>query len=131
MNARWTVLALLLAGCASEQRCLRRFARVERQLTVKDTVVWVPETRVDTLWRTQGQDTLVVHKDRVEVRVERRWDTLRIAARCLPETLHIPRVREVIRTLESAPRAKRPNGHWLVWIAGLGAAVALGIWLRR
>lgn len=127
---KWLLLAvlLILGGCTSQRRCLRRYPPWERTVTVRDTVVVTPPARRDTVWRAQPQDTLVLEKERVRVRIERRWDTLRIEAACAPETLRIPQVREVIR-LVPAPQPRPGLPGW-VWAAVVGLGLLLWRLLR-
>lgn len=122
-----TSLLLLLAiltlptSCITAERCARRYPApvLERTIERRDTVLLSRPAQLDTqfVWRT---DTLRLSHERLTVRIERRRDTLRVQADCLPDTLRIPLVREVIHL---APRAPEPSLTWL-WLA-LGASAAL------
>lgn len=124
---RWAMLLLLLAGCMSQERCLRQFPIAEREVTVRDTVIFTPPARLDTVWNSLPQDTLIVEKERVTVRIERRRDTLRVAADCRPDTVRVPRIREIIRYV---PVAAKP--HWRLpgWAWAVVSAVGVGLLAR-
>jgi hypothetical protein len=111
----------LPTSCITADRCARRYPApvLDRTIERRDTVLLSRPAQLDTqlVWRT---DTLRLTSERLTVRIERRRDTLRVQAHCLPDTLRIPLVREVIRL---APRAAERSLTWL-WLA-LGAAGAL------
>lgn len=123
MTRAATLLAvLLLAGCATERRCQRLYPPAAyTTVTVRDTVVVTPAVRADTHWVAQPTDTLVLERERLRVEVVRHRDTLRLAAECRPDTLYIPRVREVVRYSPSpTPQTGLPG-----WVWALGAALVV------
>ena len=121
---------LTLAACATPERCARRYPPqlVARERTVTDTVIVTRGARLDTAlsWR---RDTLLIERPRLQLRLVRQRDTLRLSAHCAPDTVRIPVVREVVREVlrvaPAPPLWRRPEWGWL-----LAAGLAL-LLLRR
>lgn len=124
-----TITALLTA-CSPEWHL--------RQAVAKDPALFTPSAatvRVDTiiepLFLTEEvvvteRDTVTVFQDRIRVRVERSFDTLRMGVECPGDTIVID------RAVECPPQAVvKPRGtwwkwrYWLVLGAGVGAYFAI------
>ncbi len=111
---------LALLGCATPERCARRYPPpvLSRERTVTDTVVVTAPARLDTVvqWR---HDTLTLERPRVQVRLVRLRDTLHLTATCAPDTVRVPLVRELIRLAPPPP----PRFPWWALVAGAAAAL--------
>lgn len=85
-------LILLLTGCSAEWH-LRKAIQKDPSLkktslvTVHDTIVVPPILVRDTVV-TKERDTVVLHKDRLSVRVVRINDTLMIEGECATDTIY-------------------------------------------
>lgn len=113
---------LALSGCAAPRY-------LERTTVVRDTVVISAPARLDTITRlVKSVDTVRIDTGRVRVFVRRAYDTLQVAARCEPDTIHLPGALRTERVEVAQPCPDPPNpwpGRLLAFCFGLCAG-ALG-----
>ena len=133
---KYLLLCFLLISCGPASK-LRRAEKLIKKAELQgatwyvDTVfkevpVILKEIRVDTLISVRAGDTVVLQKDRLQVKYVRlRGDTVFVDAACLPDTVKI----EVPVTVTKVIDAKC-NPWWWYLVAGLiGSAIMLFIFL--
>lgn len=118
--------SLALGSCSAEwhlKQAIRKGARVEQSKW--DTLVITKER---TLWDTltlNDVDTVVVQKDNIKLRIVRNFDTIRVKAICLPDTVMVTKY--INRTIK-APEKK---AIWEKYIMLFAVAMLLVVLLRR
>jgi hypothetical protein len=113
---------LALSGCAGSRY-------VERVEHVKDTVFVSSPARVDTFTATlRSVDTVRIDTGRIRLFVERRTDTLRIAADCLPDSTPVRIVTKVENRGQVLWR-DRDVTSWRKLLAWFVVGVAVGVLL--
>ena len=91
-----TILLLLLSSCSPQQR-LTRLIALHPELKVPDTIVIrdsliVPQVRVDTMLDFKTiLDTVIIQKDRLQIKLSRIHDTLFVSGKCKGDTVYITR----------------------------------------
>lgn len=119
--------SLALGSCSAEwhlNQAIRKGARVEQSKW--DTLVITKER---TLWDTltlNDVDTVVVQKDNIRLRIVRNFDTIRVKAICLPDTVMVTKY--INRTIK-APVAK--GAIWEKYIMLFAVVMLLVVLLRR
>ena len=125
-------LCLLLSGCSCTERLQRLMVYCPECFetkAIKDTVI-VPEFRFDTAFFFTGvTDTFTIEKERVQVQILRRTDTMivriNIPADTVVKTVYVDRVKPVIvREKTTGEKIKgffQDLGLWL--IAGIMAVL--------
>jgi hypothetical protein len=87
---RAIVLLLLLAGCSAEwhlTQAVRKGGEVWRYKY--DTVIVTKERKLTDTLILREIDSITVTNDKVRVKLVRRWDTIRVSATCIPDTIRI------------------------------------------
>ena len=135
----FTVICLLLGGCSCTERLQRLMVYCPECFetkAIKDTVI-VPEFRFDTTFFFTGvTDTFTIEKERVQVQILRRTDTmivrLKIPADTVVKTVYVDRVKPVIvREKTTGEKIKdffQNVGLWLLTI--IVAVLAVPIVIR-
>ena len=121
-------------GPASKIRRAERLIAKAEELGAKwhvDSVqvnvpVIVPETRVDSVFVQKPGDTVIITKDRLQVKIMR-WqaDTIRVQAECAADTIYTTVTKTVTKTLEAKGGLK-----WWWLIVAAAAGMILGAVLR-
>jgi hypothetical protein len=120
------IASLALGSCSAEwhlTQAIRKGARVEQSRW--DTLVITKER---TLWDTltlNDVDTVVVQKDNIRLRIVRNFDTIRVKAICLPDTVMVTKY--INRTIK-APEKK---AIWEKYIMLFAVGMLLVVLLRR
>jgi len=124
-------LLLLLAGCATPERCARRYPPTVQEVQVHDTLRLAGRERVDTLLNLlHTRDTSYLTSERVEVRWQRVADTLwRLRVQCPPDTLR-SRSRTVQRVQTVAAPGAKGVGTGLL-ILYVCAALVAGLFVGK
>lgn len=118
--------SLALGSCSAEwhlNQAIRKGARFEQQKW--DTLV---VTKERTLWDTltlNDVDTVVVQKDNIKLRIVRNFDTIRVKAVCLPDTVQVTKY--INRTI----KAPAKGAIWEKYIMLFAVAMLLVVLLRR
>lgn len=87
---RAIVLLLLLAGCSAEwhlTQAVKKGGEVWRYRY--DTVIVTKERKLTDTLVLRQVDSITVTNDKVRVKLVRRWDTIRVSATCIPDTIRI------------------------------------------
>jgi len=90
------LLLLLLSSCSPQHR-LTRLIALHPELKVPDTIVIrdsliVPQVRVDTMLDIKTiLDTVIIQKDRLQIKLSRIHDTLFVSGKCKGDTVYITR----------------------------------------
>ena len=122
------ILVLVLTSCSPQtrlNRLLNRHPELMKPLTVtiKDTI-YIDSIKVDTMVITKPNDTILLEKERLRVRVIRSLDTLRIEGECKSDTIYYEKEVTV-----NFPEKKENN--WLYWLLFLIVFVVLFVgWSR-
>ena len=87
------IIILFLYGCTTRKRCLEKFGQ-EVVIEKKDTTIYVPQVKVDSVFRFSEitklqKDTIYLHKDRLNVKLIKQFDTLRLEGECKADTITI------------------------------------------
>lgn len=120
------IASLALGSCSAEwhlNQAIRKGARVEQSKW--DTLVITKER---TLWDTltlNDVDTVVVQKDNIKLRIVRNFDTIRVKAICMPDTIQVTKY--INRTIK-APQQK---GHWEKYIMLFAVGILLIVLMKR
>jgi hypothetical protein len=83
-------LLLLLAGCSAEwhlTQAVRKGGEVWRYKY--DTIIVTKERKLTDTLILREIDSITVTNDKVRVKLVRRWDTIRVSATCIPDTIRI------------------------------------------
>lgn len=87
---RAIVLLLLLAGCSAEwhlTQAVRKGGEVWRYKY--DTIIVTKERKLTDTLILREIDSITVTNDKVRVKLVRRFDTIRVSATCIPDTIRI------------------------------------------
>lgn len=99
------ILLWLIAGCSPEkllQMAEKKGAKVTTDTVFQDVRVFVPQVRHDTTFRSLPGDTVVLTKDRLQVKYVRLpGDSVFIEGTCLPDTVRISVPVTVTRTISA------------------------------
>jgi len=89
-------LLLLLSSCSPQYR-LKRLIALHPELKIPDTLfirdsVIIPQVQVDTMLDLKTiQDTVIIQKDRLQIKLSRIHDTLFLTGKCKGDTVYITR----------------------------------------
>ena len=90
---------------------------------------WVIElTKERTLWDTltlNDVDTVVVQKDNIRLRIVRNFDTIRVKAICLPDTVQVTKY--INRTIKAPER----KGDWEKYLMIFAVGMLLVVLIRQ
>jgi hypothetical protein len=90
------LLILLLSSCSPQYRLNRLLARhpelkIPDTLFIRDSVI-VPQVQADTMFDLKTiRDTVIIQKDRLQVKLSRIHDTLFLTGKCKGDTVYINR----------------------------------------
>jgi len=90
------LLIPILLSCTPQHR-LNRLLALHPELKTPDTIlirdtIPIPQLQTDTILRLSTlHDTVILHKDRLQVKIHRLHDTLFIQGKSLPDTISINR----------------------------------------
>jgi hypothetical protein len=115
---RAIVLLLLLAGCSAEwhlTQAVRKGGEVWRYKY--DTVIVTKERKLTDTLVLRQVDSITVTNDKVRVKLVRRWDTIRVSATCIPDTIRI--TKEIPVKIQTQPK------RWSPFVFQLLAACAI------
>ena len=120
------IASLALGSCSAEyhlRKAVKKGANVwqtkwDTTIVTKERILW------DTL-SLHNVDTVVVQKDNIRLRIVRNFDTIRVKAICLPDTV---RVTKYINRIIKAPEKK---GIWEKYIMLFAVGMLLVVLLRR
>ena len=90
------LLILLLSSCSPQYR-LNRLLALHPELKIPDTLfirdsVIVPQVQVDTILDFKTiRDTVVIQKDRLQIKLSKIHDTLFLTGKCKGDTVYITR----------------------------------------
>ena len=104
---RAIVLLLLLAGCSAEwhlTQAVRKGGEVWRYKY--DTVIVTKERKLTDTLILREIDSITVTNDKVRVKLVRRWDTIRVSATCIPDTIRI--TKEIPVKIQTQPKRWSP-----------------------
>lgn len=82
--------SLALGSCSAEwhlKKAIKKGARVEQQKW--DTLIVTKERRLFDTLIVKEIDSVVVTKDNIQVSLIRKFDTIRVKAICLPDTIRV------------------------------------------
>jgi hypothetical protein len=116
-------VSLVLGSCSAEWHL--------RQAVKKGANVW--QSRWDTtivtkernLWDTltlKDIDTVVVQKDNIRLKIVRNFDTVRVNATCLPDTVQVTKY---IKTSVTAPKSRNYEKYLMLFAVGMLIIVLL------
>lgn len=119
------IVSLALGSCSAEWHL--------RQAVKKGANVW--QTKFDTtivtkernLWDTltlKDIDTVVVQKDNIRLKIVRNFDTVRVNATCLPDTVQVTKY---IKTSVTAPKSQNYEKYLMLF----AVCMLLIVLLRR
>jgi len=119
------IVSLALGSCSAEWHL--------RQAVKKGANVW--QTKFDTtivtkernLWDTltlKDIDTVVVQKDNIRLKIVRNFDTVRVKATCLPDTVQVTKY---IKTSVTAPKSQNYEKYLMLF----AVVMLLIVLLRR
>ena len=90
------LLILLLSSCSPQYRLNRLIAlhpelKTPDTLFIKDSVI-IPQIQVDTMLDLKTiRDTIIIQKDRLQIKLSRIHDTLFLSGKCKGDTIYITR----------------------------------------
>ena len=98
--------SLALGSCSAEwhlKKAIKKGARVEQQKW--DTLIITKERRLFDTLIVKEIDSVVVRKDNIQVSLIRKFDTIRVKAICLPDTIRVTKwVKTTIKPSERPVR---------------------------
>ena len=87
---RAIVLLLMLAGCSAEWHLTQAVKKGGEVWRYKyDTVIVTKERKLTDTLILREIDSITVTNDKVRVKLVRSWDTIRVQATCIPDTILI------------------------------------------
>lgn len=117
---RYLAILFLLTSCASWhcRKCLDK-ATVKSDTVFRDTIVYVPSVKIDTVIHYDlSTDTLVIEKDKLRIKFrDIPGPTVYLSGECLPDTLKI----EVPVLVTNEVK----TGYKLVHLIGVGLLIFL------
>lgn len=118
-------LVALLASCATQRRCSRKFPPViERETIVKDSTIITERTKFDTIFGPGSKDTVFLydHETRIKIKyLTLPGDSVFVEAECPEDTIT---VRTHTITNKVIHEDKNGPGGWF-WVLILFGAVGL------
>jgi hypothetical protein len=139
MKIYLAILALLLASCgpaAKLRRAERLIAKAElqgahwRSDTVwKTTDHFIPVVKRDTMILNTPGDTITITKERLQVKIRIRRDSIYVAGACLPDTIRIRVPVSVTKTIEA--KQGLPWWYWLIVALCFIGGTWMGVKLNR
>jgi hypothetical protein len=117
------IVSLALGSCSAEWHL--------RQAVKKGANVWQSRwdttivTKERTLWDTltlKDIDTVVVQKDNIRLKIVRNFDTVRVKATCLPDTVQVTKY---IKTSVTAPKSQNYEKYLMLFAVGMLLIVLL------
>ena len=131
------LLILLLSSCSPQYR-LNRLLALHPELKIPDTLfirdsVIVPQVQVDTILDFKTiRDTVVIQKDRLQIKLSKIHDTLFLTGKCKGDTVYINRKIPVEKIKIVKPDYLDNFISKLPWIViGLTILLLLFIWLLK
>jgi len=91
------LMIILLATACSPARRLNRLLALHPELKTPETLlirdtIPIPEIKADTILHFDSiHDTVIIRKDRLEIKVHRRTDSIFIQGKCKGDTIYIDR----------------------------------------
>ena len=120
------IASLALGSCSAEyhlRQAVKKGANVWQ--TKWDTTIVTKERNLwDTLTLTDV-DTVVVQKDNIKLRIVRNFDTIRVKAICLPDTVQVTKY--INRTIKSPER----KGDWEKYLMLFAVGMLLVVLIRQ
>ena len=87
---RAILLLLLLGGCSAEWHLTQAVKKGGEVWRYKyDTVIVTKERKLTDTLVLREIDSITVTNDKVRVKLVRNWDTIRVSATCIPDTIRI------------------------------------------
>lgn len=145
MRGLLIALILVLSSCSLEHRMEKKFRRAERKIekltirypkliqkdTLYDTIqVTTAAIEVDTLFKAEDGDTVVVHQDRLRIKYYRQNDTVYISGTCAADTIYktvsIP-VEQVVVRKETILEQIEKHSKRLIWLFVILAIIYIAI----
>lgn len=133
MKIYLAILAILLASCgpaAKLRRAERLITKAElhgahwRSDTIwKTTDHFIPVVKRDTVVLNAPGDTITITKERLQVKIRIRRDSIYVAGACLPDTIMIRVPVSITKTIEA-----KQGIPWWVWLM-VAAGFVLGMWI--
>ncbi len=115
---RAIVLLLLLAGCSAEWHLTQAVKKGGEVWRYKyDTVIVTKERKLTDTLVLREIDSITVTNDKVRVKLVRNWDTIRVSATCIPDTIRI--TKEIPVKIQTQPK------RWSPFVLQLLAACAI------
>ena len=131
------LLLLLLTSCSPQYR-LNRLIALHPELKTPDTIfirdsLIVPQVQVDTMFDFKTiRDTVIIQKDRLQIKLSRIHDTLFLTGQCKGDTVYINRKIPVEKVKIVKPDKLDNIISKLPWIViGITILIFLFIWLFR
>jgi len=104
---RAIVLLLLLAGCSAEWHLTQAVKKGGEVWRYKyDTVIVTKERKLTDTLILRQVDSITVTNDKVRVKLVRNWDTIRVSATCIPDTIRI--TKEIPVKVATKPKGWSP-----------------------
>jgi len=133
MNIKLLIVLLVLISCgpaAKLRRAERLIAKAELQgahwgsdTVWKSTDVFIPVIHTDTVVLNTPGDTITITRDRLQVKLKIRRDSIYVDGKCLPDTIRIKVPVTVTKTIEA--RAGMP---WWAWVL-IAIGFIVGLWM--
>jgi hypothetical protein len=115
---RAIVLLLLLAGCSAEWHLTQAVKKGGEVWRYKyDTIIVTKERKLTDTLVLRQVDSITVTNDKVRVKLVRRWDTIRVSATCIPDTIRI--TKNIPVKIQTKPKG------WSPFVLQLLAACAI------
>lgn len=127
---KWILFLLILCSCgpvAKLKRAEKLIKKAEELGAVwhVDSVqvevpVFVPETRVDSIFVQKPGDSVVIEKERLKVIIKRlKGDTIKVEAECKADTIKVKVTKTVTKTIQAKDGIK----WWWLIVVFVGGAI--------
>ena len=139
------ILLLVLSSCSLEHRMEKKFRRAERKIekltirhpkliqkdTLYDTIqVTTKAIEVDTLFKDEAGDTVIIHQDRLRIQYYRQNDTVYISGTCASDTIYktisVPYQQVVVRK-ETILEQIQKQSKRIIWLLVILAIIYIAI----
>ena len=139
------ILLLVLSSCSLEHRMEKKFRRAERKIekltirhpkliqkdTLYDTIqVTTKAIEVDTLFKDEAGDTVIIHQDLLRIQYYRQNDTVYISGTCAADTIYktisIPYQQVVVRK-ETILEQIQKQSKRIIWLLVILAIIYIAI----
>lgn len=122
------VMFMVIEGCVTAEKCNKKFPSVTTTI-IRDTTIFVPSTKVDTVVVAQPGDTIFLTDTITKIKVKflkySTGDTVFVSAQCPGDTIRVP-VEVTTTTGFDIPIPEKKTPWWWIVLAIVAVAGSVG-----